>query len=171
MRVQEKRSAERMPTIRVLFVCVGNICRSPTAEGVFRKMLEQRGLSGWLEVDSAGTAAYHEGEPPDLRAQRAARARGYDLSGMIARRLGAQDFEAFDLILAMDGGVLAEMQRRCPGHRRDRLRLFMDFSRLKSSRDVPDPYYGSDDGFNRVLDMVEEGAAGVVEACLAMRRA
>ncbi len=171
MRVQEKRSAERMPTIRVLFVCVGNICRSPTAEGVFRKMLEQRGLSGWLEVDSAGTTAYHEGEPPDLRAQRAARARGYDLSGMIARCLGAQDFEAFDLILAMDGGVLAEMQRRCPEHRRDRLRLFMDFSRLKSSRDVPDPYYGSDDGFSRVLDMVEEGAAGVVEACLAMRRA
>ncbi len=168
MRVQEKRSAERMPTIRVLFVCVGNICRSPTAEGVFRKMLEQRGLSGWLEVDSAGTTAYHEGEPPDLRAQRAARARGYDLSGMTARRLGAQDFEAFDLILAMDAGVLAEMQRRSPEHR---LRLFMDFSRLKSSRDVPDPYYGSDDGFNRVLDMVEEGAAGVVEACLAMRRA
>ena len=131
----------------ILFVCTGNICRSPTAEGVLRGMAAQKGMA--LRVESAGTHGYHVGEPPDARAQEHARRRGYDLSAQRARRVAARDFEEFDLILAMDRGHLAILGHACPPAHRHKLRL------LLAEGDVPDPYYGGPEGFERVLDLVE----------------
>ena len=148
--------------LRVLFVCVGNICRSPTAEGVFRQRLQARGLAGCIEADSAGTTAYHVGEAPDTRAQRAARRRGYDLSGIRARQVVTDDFSRYDLLLAMDGGVLSALRRAAPDALRGRVRRFMDFASHDAGGDVPDPYYGGGDGFERVLDMIEDGTDGLV---------
>ncbi len=156
--------------MRVLFVCVGNICRSPSAEGVFRNLLRKRALTDCIESDSAGTASYHVGEAPDSRSQQAARQRGYDLSAIRSRKLVAADFERFDLVLAMDGGVLAELRRLCPPAHKEKVHLFMDFSATRNGADVPDPYYGGSDGFERVLDMIEPGAQGVLDACLAYKR-
>jgi protein-tyrosine phosphatase len=138
--------------MRILFVCTGNICRSPTAEGVFRSLLESQSLEKRIAVDSAGTHDYHAGEPPDERAQQHARCRGYDLSRLRARRIETRDFEAFDLILAMDREHLRLLRRLCPAVHRGKVRLFLD------GRDVPDPYYGGPDGFEQVLDLVETGA-------------
>jgi protein-tyrosine phosphatase len=133
--------------MKVLFVCTGNICRSPTAEGIFREMARREGLR--VHVESAGTHDYHVGEPPDERAQHHAKRRGYDLSQQRARHVAKDDFEAFDLIVAMDRGHLRLLQRACPPQHREKLRL------LLADRDVPDPYYGGPDGFEQVLDLVE----------------
>lgn len=148
---------------RVLFVCMGNICRSPTAEGVFRKLLEERAPELEVLVDSAGTHAYHVGEPPDPRAQRAALRRGVDLSAQRARRVTEQDFEHFELVLAMDEQNREALLEICPSERRDRVRLLLDFAPQVGRSEVPDPYYGGSNGFEHVLDLVEEAAVGVLE--------
>lgn len=142
---------------------MGNICRSPTAEGVFRHLAEQTGLLAQLEIDSAGTHDYHVGSRPDDRAQEAARRRGYDLSGLRARQVSDQDFERFDYILAMDQENLASLKRRCPPEHRHKLRLYLSFSERFAGQEVPDPYYGGRQGFDLVLDMVEDAAQGLLE--------
>jgi protein-tyrosine phosphatase len=149
--------------INVLFVCTGNICRSPTAEGVARHFIEARGLADRIAVDSAGTHGYHAGEAPDRRAQKAAERRGYDLSGLRARQIESADFERFDLILAMDADHLAIMRRSCPDAYRTRLSLFMRYARSHDLLEVPDPYYGGDNGFDAVLDYCEDGVQGLLE--------
>ena len=148
----------------VLFVCMGNICRSPTAEGVFRRQLKTTNLDRLVTADSAGTHAYHIGEAPDLRAQRAAAGRGYDLSGIRARKIVVQDMSHFDLVLAMDRKCLDAIRVICPPEYVERLALFMDYAQKFSEGEVPDPYYGAGDGFERVLDMVEDASAGLLEA-------
>ena len=142
-----------VPT-RVLFVCTGNICRSPTAEGVARTMATRMGLHDRFVFDSAGTIGYHAGEAPDARTVAAAKKRGYDLSKLRARRLVSTDFEQFDWLVAMDGEHLEIMQSHCPAGYQDRLRLFLDFHPQQRG-DVPDPYYGGPAGFEQVLDLVE----------------
>lgn len=149
--------------VRVLFVCLGNICRSPTADGVFRKVVEDEGLVDRIQVDSAGTAAYHVGESPDSRSVAAAARRGYDLSPLRARQARSQDFEDFDLVLAMDLDNLRNLERLCPSGREDRLGLFLDFAENFSEREVPDPYYSGARGFDLVLDMVEDGCRGLLK--------
>jgi protein-tyrosine phosphatase len=148
--------------INVLFVCTGNICRSPTAEGVFRSMVAAEGLAGRIAADSAGTHNYHVGEPPDSRSMEAALRRGIDMADLRARKVGSADFERFDLILAMDRSHHDILSRLCPKGREDRLALFMAFAPDWGLQDVPDPYYGGDDGFERVLDMIEDGSRGVL---------
>ncbi len=149
---------------KILFVCMGNICRSPTAEGVFRALLRKHKLDGQIEVDSAGTHGYHVGEAPDSRTQRAAASRGYDLSSMRARKGAAQDLEYFDLIVAMDRNNLEALQRLCPKDKLGRLKLFMDYSANFDDDEVPDPYYGLGHGFDLVLDMVEDASEGLIES-------
>ena len=141
-------------------VCTGNICRSPTAEGVFRTLAEKEGLS--VQVDSAGTHDYHAGEPPDARALDHASRRGYDLSALRARRISQRDFDEFDLILAMDRGHLRILQRMCPPQSRHKLRLFMEFAPERDGDEVPDPYYGGSAQFEQVLDVVEAAASGLL---------
>ena len=140
-----------MKPTKILFVCTGNICRSPTAEGVMRMLLEQAGLSAQVEVDSAATHGYHIGKAPDPRSQQAALRRGHDLSAQRARRVAPEDFAYFDHLLALDAEHLRLLRRACPPEHRGKLSLFMH-------QDVPDPYYGSAQGFEDVLDLVEEGA-------------
>lgn len=148
---------------RVLMVCMGNICRSPTAEGVLRHYLKINGLGHAVEVDSAGTHGYHVGEAPDQRTQRAALLRGYDLSRLRARKVAIQDIEYFDLILAMDRNNLDNLKRLAPPETHQRIRLFMEYARNFDDDEVPDPYYGLGHGFDLVLDMVEDAAQGLVE--------
>lgn len=150
--------------IKVLFVCMGNICRSPTAEGVFRHILRQKNLSDQVEVDSAGTHGYHAGEAPDQRTQRAAAIRSYNLSEMRARKVAAQDLDYFDLILAMDHNNLGVLKRICPPDKHDRLGLLMSYSKNFDDDEVPDPYYGLGHRFDLVLDMIEDAANGLVES-------
>lgn len=153
--------------VRVLFVCMGNICRSPTAEGVFLHKVESAGLLDLISTDSAGTHDYHVGRAPDRRAQHAAQQRGYDLSGLRGRQVEPNDFQEFDYVLAMDRENLANLQRICPPQQQGKLSLFMEFSRNFGVREVPDPYYGGEQGFEQVLDMVEDAAEGLLEAILA----
>jgi len=141
---------------------MGNICRSPTAEGVFRDFVEQAGLSDRLHIDSAGTHAYHVGEPPDRRAQEAARSRGFDLSGLRARRVVEADFESFHFIIAMDEDNMINLREHAGDRVASELRLFLDFS-AAAERDVPDPYYGGSAGFERVLDLVEDASRGLLD--------
>lgn len=145
-------------TKKVLFVCLGNICRSPTAEAVFRNMAAEAGLE--VLVDGAGTSGWHIGSPPDGRAQTAAGKRGYDLSGLRGRQIAPEDFNRFDLILAMDNSNLAKLQAACPADADAEIRLFLDYAAHLPEREVPDPYYN--DGFDRVLDLLEEASAGLV---------
>ena len=152
-----------MKTFRVLLVCMGNICRSPTAEGVLRKYITNNALGDKVEVDSAGTHGYHVGEAPDQRTQRAAAARGYNLSQLRARKVAHQDIEYFDLILAMDKTNLENLKRMAPEEVHDRIKLFMDYSKNFDDDEVPDPYYGLGHGFDLVLDMVEDAAQGLVD--------
>lgn len=148
--------------VSVLFVCLGNICRSPTAEGVFRDLCEREGMAGSVRVDSAGTGAYHIGSPPDERAQAAARKRGVDLSGQRARQVARTDFDAFDYVIAMDRANVSRLHQVCPPDRQDRVRLFLDFAPDAPVREVPDPYYGGGDGFETVLDLIEAASAGLL---------
>lgn len=146
----------------ILFVCMGNICRSPMAEGVFRHQVKQAGLEGRIVIDSAGTHDYHVGEPPDPRAQRAAGRRGYDLSMLRGRQVSRADFLEFDYLLAMDEVNLRALERLCPPQHGHKLKLFMEFGANVAPREVPDPYYGGEQGFERVLDMVEEASQGLL---------
>jgi protein-tyrosine phosphatase len=148
--------------MRILFVCMGNICRSPSAEGVFRSLVAARAPQLSVELDSAGTHDYHVGEPPDERAIAAARRRGIDLSTLRARTVHAGDFDYYDLILAMDEQNLRELRRRAPVQRHDRIRLIMEFVPAATTRAVPDPYYGGPQGFEQVLDLLEEAAEGLL---------
>lgn len=148
---------------RVLFVCMGNICRSPTAEAVVREFA-QREAGIALEVDSAGTHGYHTGDAPDERSIVAARRRGFDLAKLRARVVELADFEQFDLVLAMDDAVLQRLRELAPPRHADRVKLFLDFAPGLGRRDVPDPYYGGAAGFEEVLDLVEEGARGLLAA-------
>jgi protein-tyrosine phosphatase len=156
--------------MRILFVCMGNICRSPTAEGVFRRVLATRAPDIQIEIDSAGTHDYHVGSPPDRRAIEAARRRGVDLSSLRARMVSAEDFAHYDLILAMDEENVLELKRRAPPEHQERIRLMMDFAPHAPSRWVPDPYYGGAQGFEEVLDLLEEAANGLVQELLSRQR-
>jgi protein-tyrosine phosphatase len=143
-------------------VCMGNICRSPTAEGVLRRKLRDAGLAELVVVDSAGTHAYHVGEPPDSRSMQHARKRGYDLSGLRARRVGEADFEHFDLVLAMDWDNFSLLEQQCPPEHRAKLHRLTEFAQRHDSPVVPDPYYSGADGFERVLDLIEDACDGLV---------
>ena len=147
---------------RVLFVCLGNICRSPTAHGVFAALVERHGLAQSIEVDSCGTGGWHVGEPPDRRATLEAGARGYDLRPLRARQLRTDDFRRFDYILAMDASNLADLQAARPTGFSGHLGLFLEFAPARREREVPDPYYGGDEGFAHVLDLVEEASQGLL---------
>lgn len=148
--------------MRVLFVCLGNICRSPTAEAVFRQLVAGADTRLAIEIDSAGIGDWHIGEPPDRRAQAAARRRGVDMSTIRARQFVHDDFALFDLILAMDRQNLAELRRRAPAQYRERVRLFLEFAPELEMHDVPDPYYGGEAGFEQVLDLTEQAARGLL---------
>lgn len=148
--------------VRVLFVCMGNICRSPTAEGVFKHLIAEAGLARCIVTDSAGTHDYHIGEAPDSRAQRAAARRGYDLAALRGRQVGPADFEEFDYLLAMDEVNLRALRQLCPPRHAGKLKLFMEFAGDSSVREVPDPYYGGAQGFEHVLDLVEEAGRGLL---------
>ncbi|KXS38754.1 MAG: protein-tyrosine phosphatase [Halomonadaceae bacterium T82-2] len=147
--------------MRVLFVCLGNICRSPSAEGVFREQLRQAGLAERVEVDSCGIGHWHVGKAPDRRAQAAANQRGIDLSALRARTLAAEDFERFDYILAMDHDNLAAIEARKPADCRAQTELFLRYAG-RPGEAVPDPYFGGDDGFERVLDLIESASDGLI---------
>jgi protein-tyrosine phosphatase len=148
--------------VKVLFVCMGNICRSPTAQGVFEALVSREGLLGHIQVDSAGTHAYHVGEPPDPRAQQAASRRGLDLSVQRARKVRPEDFLEFDYVLAMDRRNYEDLKEICHPDYEDRLRLFLEFAPQVEVPDVPDPYYGGVQGFERVLDLIEQAADGLL---------
>ena len=151
-----------MAATSVLFVCMGNICRSPTAHGVMRQRLQAAGLDGRVRIDSAGTHAYHVGSPPDSRSQAHARRRGYDLSDLRARAVSDEDFVHFDLILAMDWDNLALLQAQCPPAFQRKLRRLTEFCLRHDSPVVPDPYQGGSDGFEHVLDLVEDACDGLI---------
>lgn len=148
--------------VKVLFVCLGNICRSPTAEGVFRTLVARQGLADRIVVDSAGVGSWHVGSPPDQRAQQAARRRGIDLSGQRARQARAGDFRRFDYVVAMDADNRRELERLCPPGEEHRLHLLMDFAPELGLSDVPDPYYGDAGGFEAVLDLIERASEGLL---------
>jgi protein-tyrosine phosphatase len=159
--------------MRILFVCLGNICRSPTAEGVMRRLVAEAGLQDEIEIDSAGTGAYHVGSPPDERATAAALRRGTELAGA-ARQVADEDFETYDLLLAMDASNLHELRERAPDDEaRARVRLLREFdpaSEGAADLDVPDPYYGGPRGFDTVLDQVEAACRGLLDHIVAARR-
>ncbi len=151
-----------MPNVRVCFVCLGNICRSPTAEGVFRHLVELEGLVDRIEADSAGTAAYHSGEPPDRRATAAARARGIRVGGA-ARQFRAPDWERFDYVVAMDRDNFDELKRSAPARHHEKLYLLRHFDPASPEHaSVPDPYYGGPEGFDEVLDLCDAACRGLL---------
>lgn len=151
------------PQVSVLFVCMGNICRSPTAHGVFRRLVAEANLLDRIEIDSAGTHAYHVGERPDPRACETALGRGLDIRDLRARCVEAADFHAFDYVVAMDADNHAHLARLCPPGLESKLSLLMDFAPDFPQREVPDPYYGGRRGFDQVFDMVEEAARGLLD--------
>lgn len=152
-------------TTKVLFVCMGNICRSPMAEGVLRGMAKQANLEDVVTVHSAGTHNFHIGEAPDKRAQNISAKRGYDLSGQRGRQIQASDFEEYDFILAMDWENLALLQNMAPKSTQHKLQLFMRFATDHESATIPDPYYGGPQGFETVMDYIEDAATGLLEVC------
>lgn len=149
--------------INVLFVCMGNICRSPTAHGVFKQHLFEASLHEVVGVDSAGTHTNHAGEPPDRRAITAAQKRGYNLARITARRVDASDFLKFDYVLAMDKDNQRNLFEICEKEHKKKVRLLLDFARRSKIKEVPDPYYGADNGFERALDLIEVGSRGFLE--------
>lgn len=150
----------------VLFVCMGNICRSPTAEGVFRRLHRELAPGLELHIDSAGTHAYHIGEPPDARSQAAALARGVDISSHRGRQVQVEDFHHFDYVLAMDAANLRRLQALRPPHVRAELKLLLEYAPDVKHQEVPDPYYGGTGGFEEVLDLVEQGGRGLLAEIL-----
>ncbi len=150
----------QMKKITVLFVCTGNICRSPTAEGVFVKLLQEKNLTAYFDVDSAGTHAYHIGEAPDLRSQQAAKQRGIDLSQQRARQVVFGDFEKYDYLLVMDHDNFHILQQTCPKAYQFKIQYLLDYAPELKTKQVPDPYYGGKNGFETVLDMIEQAAIG-----------
>ena len=153
--------------VKVLFVCLGNICRSPTAEGAFTHLVQQQGLSDRIEIDSAGTADFHVGIQPDGRAQSEAKSRGIDISHLRGRQAVMADFEHFDYVLAMDSANFRDLQSICPSGQDHKLKMFLDYAPNVGLRDVPDPYY--EGGFDSVYDMLEEAASGLLEEIKADR--
>lgn len=151
-----------MATHRILFVCLGNICRSPMAEGVFRRVAEEEGLIDRFEIDSAGLGDWHIGQAPDHRAQKAARSRGVDISDQSARQVVDEDFDRFDLLLVMDRSNYAELKARAPHEARAKIRPFLDFAPHVGTKDVPDPFFGGAEGFDRALDLIEAAARGLL---------
>jgi len=147
---------------RILFVCMGNICRSPTAHGVLEHQARQKGWQDLLQVDSAGTHNYHPDSAPDLRTQRHARQRGYELSGLRARQITQDDLERFDLILAMDSENLRLTRSLCSPHQLEKVKPFVAFLKKEQASSVPDPYYGGQEGFEHVLDLIEDGVEGLM---------
>jgi len=147
--------------VNVLFVCMGNICRSPTAEGYFQHIVEAAGLTDQIKTDSAGTHAYHIGSPPDNRAQAAAGKRGIDLSSLRGRKVENRDFKQFDYVLAMDSSNHADLEDVAGGVA-DNLYMFLEFAENFAEREVPDPYYGGDHGFEQVLDLIEDASRGLL---------
>ncbi|MFI3135632.1 MAG: low molecular weight protein-tyrosine-phosphatase [Methylococcaceae bacterium] len=158
-----------MQKIKVLFVCMGNICRSPTAEGVFAKLLSDQHLQALFSIDSAGTHAYHVGAEPDARAQKAASARGIDLSKLRGRKVATNDFKNFDYVLPMDDDNYRLLIEACPVEYQHKIRLFLDYAPSLDLREVPDPYYGGQYGFEQVLDLAEAAAQGFLAAVRAER--
>ncbi|CAA0088427.1 Low molecular weight protein-tyrosine-phosphatase YfkJ [Zhongshania aliphaticivorans] len=151
-------------TTKVLFVCLGNICRSPTAHGVFAKLVAEAGLSDSIIIDSAGTGDWHIGRAPDERTQKAAIKRGYDLSALRARQVCSADFDQYDYVLAMDKSNLKDIRAMAGNKTNCHVSLFLDFAESSWQREVPDPYYGGEDGFDTVLELVEDGARGLLAA-------
>jgi len=149
--------------VKVLFVCMGNICRSPTAHGVFRELVRAQGLEDVVSIDSAGTHAYHVGNPPDQRAQATAESRGFDLSDLRARQVTGEDFMEFDYVLAMDQDNYVTLEAQCPAEHRHRLRMFLEFAPEQGVSEVPDPYYGGAKGFEYVFDLVDAASRGLLE--------
>ena len=155
---------------KVLFVCLGNICRSPTAEGVFRELARRRGMDGTLFVDSAGTSGWHIDAPPDSRARAEAKRRGISLEDLRSRQVNQADFERFDYVVAMDESNMADLEEICPAQFRERLFLFTRFARDAAPGGVPDPYYGGADGFAKVFDLITECAGGLLDHIIAERQ-
>ena len=151
-----------MDKVKVLFVCMGNICRSPTAHGVFQAMVDEQGLDDRIMVDSAGTHSYHIGSPPDMRSQDIARSRGVDLTALRARQFESDDFVDFDFLLPMDHSNLSNMLSLRPDSARARLELMLDYSDKYKQKEVPDPYFGSG-GFELVFDMISDASAGLLK--------
>ncbi len=147
---------------RILLICLGNICRSPTAQAVFQQKINNAGLAGRVFLDSAGTASWHVGKAPDSRAIAAGASEGYDLSHLRGRQVQDEDFESFDLLLAMDGSNLHELQAQCPGEHQHKVKLFLSFSGVEGVTDVPDPYYGGDEGFQQVIALIERASDNLV---------
>jgi len=148
--------------VSVLFVCLGNICRSPTAEGVFRRVCQEQGVADQIRIDSAGTANWHAGKPPDVRAVMAAKARGVDISGLRARQATAADFYDFDFVIAMDDSNVEDLEILRPADASAELHRFLAFAGSDALRDVPDPYYGGDEAFEQVLDLITEASRGLL---------
>lgn len=153
-----------MKKTRVLFVCMGNICRSPTAEGVFATLIKERNIEHKFVIDSAGTHAYHIGEEPDWRAQKAAKSRGIFLSHLKARKVIFADFEDFDYILAMDDDNYEILMKSCPVQFKKKIKYFLEYAPHLDTLEVPDPYFGGKDGFEKVLDMIEEASKGFLKS-------
>ena len=151
---------------RLLFVCLGNICRSPMAEGAFRHVAAEQGVLDRFEIDSAGLGSWHVGQAPDHRAQDAAGQRGIDISGQSARQVRGRDFTRFDLLLAMDGSNYDELAQLAPKGERHKIRRFLDFAPHARTKDVPDPFFGEAEGFDRALDLIEEAARGLLAELL-----